>query len=107
MNGPPLASILARWSPFRETPEQRAARLVQDAWSASQHAPAILAGAERPVTSESGYEADEATEYIRVCGKAWRQAAGAVEWLNKLVAVLPRKPRVGGVKVTEARRYAA
>ncbi len=42
---------------FREghAAEKQTARLVQDAWSANQHVPAILAGAEPPVTSESGY----------------------------------------------------
>ena len=54
---------------FREghAAEQQTARLVQDAWSANQHVPAILAGAVKPVTSESGYitmgGADEATDY--------------------------------------------
>ena len=81
---------------FREghAAEQQAARLVQDAWSANQHVPAILAGAEPPVTLVSGYitmgGADEATEYVRDCGPAWRQTPGAVAWLNKLVAALPR-----------------
>ncbi len=84
---------------FREghAAEQKAARVVQDAWSANQRVPAILAGAEPPATSESGYitmgGADEATEYVRDCGPAWRQTPGAVAWLNKLVAALPRKPR--------------
>jgi hypothetical protein len=37
---------------FREghASEQQAARLVQDAWSANQHLPAILAGTKPPVT---------------------------------------------------------
>ena len=84
---------------FREgnEAEQQALRLVQDAWSANQHVPAILAGAEPPVTSRSGYitvgGADEATDYVRDCGPAWRQTPGAVAWLNKLVSALPRKPR--------------
>src|SRR5580658_283393 len=87
---------------FREghAAEQRAARLVQDAWSANQHVPAILAGTEPPMTSDKGYitmgGADEATDYVRDCGPAWSQTPGAVAWLNKLVAALPKKPRASG-----------
>jgi tetratricopeptide (TPR) repeat protein len=87
---------------FREghAAEQQAARLVQDAWSANQHVPAILAGTEPPVTSDKGYitmgGADEATDYVRDCGPAWHQTPGAVAWLNKLVAALPKKPRASG-----------
>ena len=61
---------------FREghASEQQAVRLVQDAWSANQHVPAILAGAEPAVTSRSGYitmgGADEATDYVRDYGPA-------------------------------------
>ena len=87
---------------FREghAAEQQAARLVQDAWSANQHVPAILAGTEPPVTSDKGYitmgGADEATDYVRDCGPAWSQTPGAVAWLNKLVAALPKKLRASG-----------
>jgi tetratricopeptide (TPR) repeat protein len=53
-----------------------------------------------PVTSHSGYitmgGADEATDYVRDCGPAWRQTPGAVAWLNQLVAALPKKPRTSG-----------
>jgi len=68
---------------FREghASERQAVRLVQDAWSANQHVPAILAGAEPAVTSRSGYitmgGADEATDYVRDCGPACRQTPGA------------------------------
>ncbi len=76
--------------------EKKTARVVQDAWSANQHVPAILAGVEPPATSEDGYitvgGADEATDYVRDCGPAWRETPGAVVWLNKLVSALPRKP---------------
>jgi tetratricopeptide (TPR) repeat protein len=87
---------------FREghAAEQQAARLVQDAWSANQHVPAILAGTEPPVTSDKGYitmgGADDATDYVRDCGPAWHKTPGAVAWLNKLVAALPKKPRASG-----------
>jgi hypothetical protein len=40
--------------------------------------------------------ADEATDYVRDCGPAWSQTPGAVAWLNKLVAALPKKPRACG-----------
>jgi hypothetical protein len=77
--------------------EKKIVRLVQDAWSANQHVPAILAGTKPPVISDSGYitmgGADEATDYVRDCGPAWHQTPGAVVWLNKLVATLPKKPR--------------
>jgi tetratricopeptide (TPR) repeat protein len=77
--------------------EKKIVRLVQDAWSANQHVPAILAGTKPPVISVSGYitmgGADEATDYVRDCGPAWHQTPGAVVWLNKLVATLPTKQR--------------
>jgi hypothetical protein len=77
--------------------EKKTVRLVQDAWSANQHVPAILAGTEPPGISDSGYitmgGADEATDYVSDCGPAWHQTPGAVVWLNKLVAILPKKPR--------------
>jgi tetratricopeptide (TPR) repeat protein len=87
---------------FREghAAEQQTERLVQNAWSANQHVPAILAGTEPPVTSNSGYitmgGADEATDYVRDCGPAWHKTPDAVVWLNKLVAALPKKPRTSG-----------
>ena len=61
-----LALPRARRLPEGHAAEQQTAQLVQDAWSANQHVPAILAGAVPPVTSESGYitmgGADEATD---------------------------------------------
>jgi len=98
----PAKSIRRALVVFREghAAEQQAARLVQDAWSANQHVPAILAGTKPPVTSDSGYitmgGADEATDYVRDCGPAWHQTPGAVASLNKLVAALPKKPRASG-----------
>ncbi len=87
---------------FRGGPaaEEQAVRLVQDAWSANQHVPAILAGTEPPVISDNGYitmgGADEATEYVRDCGPAWHQTPGAVTWLNKLVVSFATKQRASG-----------
>jgi tetratricopeptide (TPR) repeat protein len=80
--------------------EKKTVRLVQDAWSANQHVPAILAGTKPPVTTDSGYitmgGADEASDYVSDCGPAWHQTPGAVAWLNKLVATLPKNPDARG-----------
>jgi tetratricopeptide (TPR) repeat protein len=76
--------------------QQQAVQLVQDAWSANQHVPAILVGTKPPVASDNGYitmgGADEATDYVRDCGPVWHQTPGAVAWLNKIVATLSKKP---------------
>ena len=93
MNGAPTGSILGRWSCGGTADRVAGAgRLV-----GNQHVPAILAGAEPPVIPENGYitagGADEATDYVRDCGLAWRQTPGAVAWLNKLFSDMPRKPR--------------
>ena len=81
---------------FRESDEQAAA-LVKDAWSANEHVPAILAGAEPEVRSDDGYITmggpDEATYYVTGCGAAWHRTPGAVPWLAKLAATLPPKRR--------------
>ena len=48
--------------------------------------PAILANAEPPTLSRGDYitvgGADEAADYVRECGAAWRKTPGAVEWLT-------------------------
>jgi tetratricopeptide (TPR) repeat protein len=103
-----LASYKREWSAwwlytraliaFRDgqAAETKTARLVRDAWAANQHVPAILAGTRPPANLSSGYitvgGADEATEYVNDCGPAWHQTPGAVDWLNNLVATLPKKP---------------
>jgi len=65
--------------------------LIKEAWSANEHVPAILAGTKPPVRSTDGYitmgGADEATDYVRDCGAAWRTTPGAVTWL---AAAAPR-----------------
>jgi hypothetical protein len=70
---------------------------VQDTWSANQHVPAILAGAEPPVTSESGYVTmAELTKRPTTSGIAdllGAKTPGSVTWLNKLIAALPKKAR--------------
>ncbi len=72
-------------------------KLLKDARSANEHVPGILAGTTPAIISSNGYVtmggADEATEYVRECGPAWRKTAGAVEWLTTTVAHGPAKRR--------------
>jgi tetratricopeptide (TPR) repeat protein len=74
-------------------------KLVQEAWSANEHVPGILAGTMRPVLSTGGYVtvggADEATDYVRECGPAWKATPGAIHWLTSAVAALPKAPKRG------------
>jgi hypothetical protein len=64
--------------------------LLTDARSANEHVPAILAAAKPPTHSRSDYVtvggADEAAEYVRECGGAWRKTPGAIEWLTTAIA---------------------
>jgi tetratricopeptide (TPR) repeat protein len=59
--------------------------LLKAARAANEHVPAILAGTMPPVVSGTGYITmggpDEATDYVRQCGAAWRKTPGAIEWL--------------------------
>ena len=72
------------------------AKLLKHARSANEHVPAILAGTKPAILSKSGYitvgGADEATDYVRECGAAWRRAPGAVGWLETATAARPIKP---------------
>ena len=65
-------------------------KLLKDARSANEHVPAILAAAKPPMHSRSDYVtvggADEAAEYVRECGAAWRKTPGAIEWLTTAIA---------------------
>lgn len=74
-------------------------KLVQEAWSANQHVPSILAGASLPVVSRNGYVTvggpDEATDYVRECGPAWENTPGAVAWLTSVVAAMPKNRQRG------------
>ena len=61
-------------------------RLLQDAWSANEHVPAILAGTKPPVISDSGYitvgrsgRSNRLRERMR---RAWRKTPGAIKWLT-------------------------
>ena len=65
-------------------------KLLKDARSANEHVPAILVDAKPPMPSRSDYVtvggADEAANYVRECGAAWRKTPGAVEWLTTAIA---------------------
>lgn len=72
---------------YREGGAAKAATLkrVRDAVQENGHVPAILAGTMPRVFSASGYLTvggpDEASEYVREFGGAWRDTPGAVDWL--------------------------
>ena len=72
-------------------------KLLKDARSANEHVPAILAGTKPAMLSSIGYVtaggADEATDYVRECGAAWRETPGAVEWLVSATSAGPTKRR--------------
>ena len=72
-------------------------KLLKDARSANEHVPAILAGAKPPMLSRTDYVtvggADEAAEYVRECGGAWRKTPGAVEWLTIAIAGVSQTKR--------------
>jgi tetratricopeptide (TPR) repeat protein len=82
-----------------ESSDAATLKLVQEAWSANEHVPGILAGTKPPVISKSDYitvgGADEATEYVRECGPAWRATPGAIAWLTNAVAALPKDRQRG------------
>lgn len=71
--------------------------IVEEAWEANPHVPAMLAGLKRLAPSNDGYismgGADEATAYVEENGAAWRITPGAIEWLVERTAAL--KPRPG------------
>jgi tetratricopeptide (TPR) repeat protein len=69
--------------------------LVQEACSANAHVPEILAGAKPQMLSTSDYITvggpDEASDYVRDYGLAWKTTPGAVEWLAKNAAARPNR----------------
>ncbi len=73
-------------------------KLLKDAQSVNEHVPAILACTKPAVLSSTGYVtvggADEATDYVRECGTAWRNTAGAVEWLARATPSRQARRRV-------------
>jgi tetratricopeptide (TPR) repeat protein len=64
--------------------------LLKDARSTNEHVPAILAGTKSPGLSQSGYltvgGADEASDYVREYGAAWRKTPGAIDWLAATIS---------------------
>jgi hypothetical protein len=74
-------------------------KLVQDARASNEHVPAILTGTEPPAISTDGYVTvggpDEATDYVRECGPAWKATPGAIAWLTSTIAALPKNPKRG------------
>jgi tetratricopeptide (TPR) repeat protein len=82
-----------------ETDGAATTQLVQQAWSANEYVPGLLAGTMPPVLSKGDYVtvggADEATDYVRECGPAWRAIPGAIAWLTGAVAAPPKDPKRG------------
>jgi len=72
-------------------------KLAREAQSANRHVPAILDGTTPPVPSTNGYVTmggpDEATEYVREFGQAWRDTPGAIEWLIGAAEAAPSRRR--------------
>ena len=72
---------------------KKAKALLAEAIEANAHVSAFLSGKKNlPKTTPEyitlGGE-DEAAEYARDCGAAWRHTAGAVEWLQQVATELP------------------
>ena len=71
--------------------------LVKEARSANEHVPAILAGTRPPAPTQDGYVTmggpDEATDYVREFGQAWKNIPGAIDWLAGASDVAPPKRR--------------
>jgi tetratricopeptide (TPR) repeat protein len=66
--------------------------LLKEAWSANEYVPSILAGTAPLTFSKSGYltvgGADEASDYVREYGTAWRRTSGAIDWLAATISVI-------------------
>jgi tetratricopeptide (TPR) repeat protein len=64
--------------------------LLKDARSTNERVAAILAGTKSPALSQSDYltvgGADEASDYVREYGAAWRQTPGAIDWLAATIS---------------------
>ena len=78
---------------------KQAETLLAEAVRSNAHVPAFLSGGKELPKAAPDYITlggeDEAAEYARDCGAAWRRTAGAVEWLRQAVAELPRPSRRG------------
>jgi tetratricopeptide (TPR) repeat protein len=72
---------------------KKAKALLAEAVRLNVHVPAFLSGEKAPPEAIPAYITlggeDKAAEYARDCGAAWRQTAGAVEWLRQAAAELP------------------
>ena len=73
-----------------DTPDGQ--RLLGEALKINTHVPAYLLGKRKPPLRPSPYITmggeDEAQEYMRSCGPAWRRTTGALEWLERNVSCL-------------------
>jgi tetratricopeptide (TPR) repeat protein len=72
---------------------EQAGTLLAEAVRSNAHVPAFLSGGKElpkiaPDYITLGGE-DEAAEYARDCGEAWRRTAGALDWLRQVAAELP------------------
>jgi tetratricopeptide (TPR) repeat protein len=72
-------------------------KLAKEASSANMHVPVMLAGTKPPVPSRDGYVtiggADEATDYVREFGQAWKDTPGAIAWLIGTAEAAPLRRR--------------
>lgn len=72
-------------------------KMAREAQSANRHVSAILSGTTPPVPSTNGYITmggpDEATEYVREFGPAWKDTPGAIEWLIAPAGAAPSRRR--------------
>ena len=84
---------------YREGDAAKAAtlKLVKEALSANEHVPAILAGTRPPVLTQTGHITlggpDEATDYVREFGQAWKNTSGSIAWLLSTAEATPPKRR--------------
>jgi tetratricopeptide (TPR) repeat protein len=72
---------------------EQARTLLAEAVRSNAHVPAFLSGGKElpkvaPDYITLGGE-DEAAEYARDCGEAWRRTAAALDWLRQVAAGLP------------------
>ncbi len=78
---------------------KEAAALLTEAIRSNRHVPAFLSGEKNLPKPASDYITmggeDEAAEYARDCGAAWRQTAGTLDWLRQVAAELPPPSRRG------------
>jgi tetratricopeptide (TPR) repeat protein len=78
---------------------KKAKALLAEAVRSNAHVPAFVSGEKELPKATPAYITlggeDEAAEYARDCGAAWRQTAGAIEWLQQMAAELPPPPPRG------------